>query len=230
MREYRSFRTGWELEEAIFGRHSGGLPVRYIKIKGKVGADFSDDMRALINRSEGVYPSTKIGRSLYNMVRKELERLGIDPTGLVFLDALDSRVDWFHYSDGVFYLPSQTGDPGLLVTMDVFNLGSQNLLKLQEFWMYTHEGVQYSRTDFQTDLFRYKQGWRKLEKLGEVKKVFQQVSDLRNYATKGRPENHFVLTPYHLEYSQRRSFAKMVAGYFAKVLCSKSREMALQSP
>lgn len=232
MKEYRS---GMEFEEAIFGRHSSGLPVRYKNNHRKESADFNQDMRALISQSKSSYPNTNIGRSLYSMVKRELEGLGINAEKLVLLDALDTKVDWLHFSDGSFYLPSELPEPGVVVTFDVFNLDPKQLVCLKESWIDSFLGEVYSGADFQSDLFRYKKclfRWMKLYPDDNRKgTLLSTLPDFWEFTEHGRPENHFIFTPFHLgTYRRRRDVAKMVVGYLVKAIKEKTEKMAQQSP
>jgi hypothetical protein len=210
------FKSGYELEDAIFGCHSSGgsLVERFAGQR----PDFDKDVKRLIRQSSHQkYPGTQIGRSIFHYAKEELEKLGVNCKGFVFLTAINTKVDLKHFADGIFYLPSVLRFP---VTVDTFNIDTKELLELRDSWIDKFEGRVYSDSDFQTDLFRYKAGvstWRKeaLVAASEGHEIFPPT-DFREYTDYGRPENHFVLTPFHLTtYRQRRKFAKMLARYLA---------------
>lgn len=224
------FRSGLDLEDLVFGRHSSGEEL-IEKFWGQ-RPDFDRDVQALIRESWTRYPEALIGKSFWLEVKRELERFGVNVNGLVFLSAIDTKVDLRHFADGVFFLPSV---PRFPVTIDLFNLDPVVQKTLKSFWVDSFEGAVYTPFDFQSDLFKHKIGltkWKKdCQKLSETGLTIQPPADFRPYTNYGRPENHFVLTPYHVvTYRRRRKFAKMVAGYFAKVaLLPKPKNMALLS-
>jgi len=211
------FRSGSDLEDAVFDRHSSGEEL-IEKFWGQK-PDFDKDIKALIRESSTRFPETLFGKSFWLEVKRELDRLGLSYNGLVFLSAIDTKVDLRHFADGVFFLPSA---PRFPVTIDTFNLDQRVFKALKSYWVDSFEGSVYGPSDFQSDLFRYKVGltkWKKdCQKLSETGLMIAQPNDFRTYTNLGRPENHFVLTPYHVvTYRRRREFAKMVAGYFIEV-------------
>lgn len=221
------YRSGLDFEDAIFGRHSSGENL-FRKFSGS-GQNFSKDIKRLIKVSIMKYPETVLGKLLFLGVEKWLRRLDIRTNGLVFLSAIDTKVDLRHFADGVFYLPSAHQFP---VTVDAFNINPATLNSLRELWIDAFDGELYSETHFQNDLFRYKRGLSKLRKNGgwDQKWTFAKSPDFREYVDCGRPENHFILTPLDTGTRERRmTFAKLIAGYFAKVAKSSNEEMALIS-
>lgn len=175
--------------------------------------DFNEDLRELIRQSSLSFPQTTLGKSLYDLVARELDRLGVSSEGLVFISAVNTKVDLRHYLDGFFYLPSVPVYP---VTIDLFNLIGEN--KVFDFWVESFEGEQYSWCDYQNDLFRYKTGLFRWMSMAETEEtgIFRIINDPRSFSNKGRPENHFILTPNQIDSPRRRKhFAKMVARYIA---------------
>lgn len=226
------YRSGLDLEDAVFGRHSSGEEL--IEKFGGQRPDFDKDVRRLIREGSGLrYPKTKIGQSLFVEVERGLKRFGLKSGGLVFLSAIDTKVDLRHFADGVFFLPSV---PRFPVTIDTFNIDPKILRELKSSWVDSFEGQFYTSYDFQSDLFRYKVGlarWKKdCKALSETGNITLPPADFRQYTNIGRPENHFVLTPYHVgTYRRRREFAKMLVKYFAKVAKTTGHEnMAQPSP
>jgi hypothetical protein len=219
------FRTGQKFEEAVFG-HSAGRDL--FRRFGRDLTCFGRDLNSFIKSSGIDKPPTKIGACLYHQVVRQLNRFGINPEGLVFLPSVDTAVDLYGV-DGLFFLPSLFPH---LVTIDAFNTDPRNILSLKESWIDSFGGEVYSDANFQSDLFLYKKGiseWRKDDKnLSERSFFLVKPPDFRRYAKNGRPENHFVLTPVDVgTYQRRKGFAKMVAGYFAKV---SGHKMAQLSP
>lgn len=161
------------------------------------------------------YPDTNIGKSLHQQTEKELNRLGIDSTGLIILTAVGTKLDFFHSTDGAVCLPSLRPH---VAKIDTFYINTQQLLLLKSRWVDSHAGEDYSNLDFQADLFSYKKGfWEYLKKTGNIFFENEMLIDFR-LSDCPRPENHFILTPYQADtYRGRREFAKLVAGYFAKV-------------
>jgi hypothetical protein len=208
------YKTGPDLEEAIFGKRSGGLGL--VKEFWWKLANFRSDVISVLGKSKAVHPDTIIGSVLYHQVVRQLSR-HLDSKGLVFLSTVNTKVDARHYTDGLFYLSSLHSD---LVTVDVFNISNEDLDWLREMWIDQFTGSFYSDSDFQSDLFRFKKGvseWRKIPG-NEYSKGSHKFIDFRQYTEENRPENHFVLTPSMIgTYEARRSFAKLVAGYFLKV-------------
>jgi hypothetical protein len=223
------FRSGFDLEDAIFGCHSSGDQlVNKFKRKRK---DFSVDLTRLISKSSDIHPNTQIGESLYWLIKKELEKLGVDTTGFVFVSAIDSITDLRHFSDGVFFLPSA---PQFPITVDAYNIDPKALDILKDFWVDEFAGNRYDVGDFQSDLFRYKNGsveWKRNSKTSEAE-GFMLVSpvDFRQHTRKRRPENHFIITPRDIgDRAGRRAFARMVARYLASKVPSQEQKMALLS-
>lgn len=222
-------KSGRDLEDIIFGRHSNGdQMVKKFKRKRK---DFSEDLTRLISKSSNIHPSTQIGESLYWLTKKELEKLGVDTTGFVFVSAIDSITDFRHFSDGVFFLPSV---PQFPVTVDAYNIDFKTLDILEDFWIDNFAGDRYEVGDFQSDLFQYKNGsaeWKRSNKTSEEEGFFLiQPVDFRQHTRKRRPENHFVITPRDIgDRARRRALARTVARYFASKVFSQGRKTALLS-
>lgn len=221
----RSYRTGFDLEEAIFG-HSGASGQNEGFRNGV--ADFSDDVTLFIRESSLEYPGTFIGKSLHQMAKGELERFHIDTSGFVFISAINTKSDVRHHFDGLFFLPSVSTHP---VTVDVWNMDPKTLSILEEIWIGSFEGQFYSERDCQSDLFRYKVGmvrWMKKNRINFINPEALRHIDFRQYAINiGRSENHFIFTSYHAgDPRRRRAFAKMVARSFAKVSGQKMAELS----
>ncbi len=227
-------------EKLITGhRSSGRLLVE--RFRGQ-GSNFSDDIQAIISGCGDPFPPTQIGRSLYDLLKHQFEKRRIETEGFVLRSTVDTKVDARHFTDMVGWLPSV---PVLPFTIDFFNISSIDMDALRSFWVRGFSGELYSQTDEQTDLFLFNKGlfaWRK--KRGIVPRAnlapFQKrvtfvpekmhpvpFWDFRPYADGlGRPENHFILTPYHVETSERRkNFANMIADY----LLTSCHNMAQQS-
>jgi len=223
------FRSGYDLEDAVFGRHSSGDKL-IKKFKGQ-RPNFDEDVKRLIREGRGSYPETAIGKSFWFEVNRELGRLGVNSHELVFLSAIDTKVDLRHFADGVFFLPSI---PRFPITIDAFNIDLVLLFHLKSLWVDSFGGSVYTLLDFQSDLFRYKAGlskWKKdCQRLSETNLIISQPPDFRTYVNYGRPENHFILTPYDIgTYRRRRIFAKMLARYLVSKTPHRVPEMAQQS-
>jgi hypothetical protein len=214
------YKTGSDLEEAVFGKRSAGLDL-VRKFWGQSVA-FGPQIRSLLGKFDSFCPDTKIGQTLYRQIVRQLRRCGIDPQKLIFLPTVGTEADAHHYTDGLFYLPSL--DP-YLVTVDAYNVPERNLDVIREMFQDSFSGQFYSKADFQSDLFRYKKGfaeWRRSCRVGNLPEEDFLKVDFRQYSDAARPENHFILTPGNVgTYQARRSFAKMVAGYFVKVSSKK---------
>jgi hypothetical protein len=203
------YKNGRDFELAVFGERS--TPIQNRVLKG--ARDFSREFLKLIAQDGLPYPDTAIGSSLYFYIWHYLATFGLDPSGLIFRSSINTALDSYHYLDGLISVPQVFGLP---VTIDTFNLNG-DLVVLREHWIDTFEGEVYSESEFQTDLFRFKKGLVVSNVLRGKEDGFFPASafvDLR--VDHKRPENHFILTPYHVEnYRRRREFAKMVAGYLA---------------
>ena len=214
------YRNGPDFEEAVFGKRSGGL--KFVEKFWGQGIAFGPQIQKLLEESESFCPDTQIGQALYRQVAKQLRRYGIDPNGLIFLSAVNTGADAHHGTDGLFYLPSLYPH---LVTMDAFNTDERNLKLRREMWIDSFPGQIYSDSDFQSDLFCHKKGfanWRKTHEMSGLSEEGLLRIDFRKDSNAARPENHFVLTPGMIgSYEARRSFAKLVAGYFVKVAGKK---------
>lgn len=212
------FRTSIDFEEAVFGcSASWNLRQRF----GGEKMDFSRDIKSIILSSKITHPPTKIGKCLYRQVAEQLKRYNINPNGLVFLPSVDTKVDLFYGTDGLFFLPTLFP---CVVTIDAFNLKSDKLFLLKSLWIDSFAGNFYSNADFQSDLFQYKSGFARWSKdnaksIKETGNPLLKPADFRAYvSTVGRPENHFVMTPANVStYKQRREFARLVSDYFLKV-------------
>jgi hypothetical protein len=225
------YATGRDFEEAVFGHHSDN-PIWNWRPRRKKTA-FGKDLKEVICSAKIKHPPTKIGECLYRQVARQLSSLKINPEGLVFLSSINTKADFFHGTDGFFFLPSLFPH---LVTVDVFNLnprGTFSLTGLRESWIDSFSGEFYSEADFQSDMFLLKTGmleWKAAHKNFPAEFCPDQPPDFREFAVRGREENHFVLTPLHVStYRRRREFAKLVAGYFAKVSGASNHKMALLS-
>ncbi len=227
-------------EELITGRRSGGecLVQRF----WGQGGDFSDDIQSIIADEGDPFPATQIGRSFYGLLKHQFEKRGIQTEGFILRSTVNTKIDAHYFTDVVGWLPSIPETP---FTIDLFNLPSGDMEALRTFWVRDFSGGVYSLVDEQTDLFRFNKGlfaWMKTKgivyradlslfqkKVGTVPAKAFPVPfwDFRPYATgKGRPENHFVLTPYHVETSERRkSFANMVADYLLAVFCHNTAQL-----
>jgi hypothetical protein len=219
-----SYTTGGNLEKAIFDEESGGLDL--VREFWGVPASFGPDIWSLLEKSKTVCPDTRLGWSLYRHVARELRREHINSGGLIFLSTVNTKADARHQTDGLFYLPSLHP---YLVTVDVYNKKEVELKGLRAKWEDSFEGNLYSNTNFQSDLYRFKKGvWefkKELRKIGRTLSREEEESfgiDFRQYAKSFRPENHFILTPDDIRsYGNRRSFAKLMVGYFQKVADQK---------
>ncbi len=213
------YRTGPDFEKAIFDECSGGLGL-VREFWGK-SANFGQDVKTILEKSKTVHPNTKIGSTLHYQVARQISR-HLDPKELIFLSTINTKVDALHQTDGLFYLRSLYP---YLVTVDAFNISNEDLVWLREMWVDQFTGSFYSDSDFQSDLFRFKKGvmeWRKISG-NEYSKGLHKFIDFRQYTEENRPENHFILTPGDIRsYGARRSFAKLVVGYFLKVAGKKN--------
>jgi len=207
-------KSGRDLEDAIFGRHSSGdLFERF----GMMKKSFKKDISLLISKSYDIHPNTQIGESLYWLVKKELERFKVETQGFAFLGAINSFSDLRHLVDGLFYLPSVYRFP---VTVDAYNIDPRTLDILKDLWIDGFEGDKYGVGDFQSDLFRYKNGmakWKRDNQTLETEEIMLvKPIDFRYYTRTSRPANHFLITPRDVgDRAGKRAFARMVARYFA---------------
>jgi hypothetical protein len=204
----RTYRSGSEFEFAVFGKSA-----TFFGNRAPRGArNFSDEVKRIIAEGGPPFPATEIGISLYRYIKKYLVASGVDTNGLVLLPTADTRLDSPYNSDGILYVPSVGRYP---VTIDAFNLEA-DLEGLKTYWLDTFEGVEYGVDKQQSDLFSFKKGLIVSNMLHGRKCEFfpSHVFDPRVDCK--RPENHFILTPYHTkDYKERRKFAKMIAGYLA---------------
>ncbi len=223
----QTYRNGREFQKVVLGEALYRDLLNVFE-----GSGFSRDVKRALRAVGQKYPLTPIGEDLHRQVSKQLRLQGIDPAELALISSVDTRLDLYHGVDGFFFLPSLSLD---LVTVDAYLVATELIFSQREKWIGDFGGTVYSATDFQTDLFRYKTGrseWVELQKQkkreererGEksqpkTEDLFSKPAeiDFREFAPRGREENHFVLTPYHVRTrTQREEFAKLVAGYFAK--------------
>lgn len=221
------YKSGYDFEKAVFGCRSHR---EFLEGLGSSKAGFAEDLKEIIRSATTKHPPTQIGECLYRQVARQLGSLDVDPEGLVFLSSVNTQADVSHGTDGFFFLPSLFPH---LVTVDTFNMEPMEFLsweELRELWIQSFTGEFYSESDFQSDLFLFKSGvseWKAVNRRLPSDFFPSRPPDFRRFAIRGREENHFVLTPYHVStYQQRKEFARMVAGYFAKV---SRHEMAKQS-
>lgn len=202
------YRNGFDFEIALFGKDSSKRvasqkPWRY--------TNFSEEVLLAIKNRISDCPDTRIAKSLYSAVFRDLSSFGVDPSGMIFVTTLDTVIDVNHYTDAFFYLPSL---PSRLVTIDAFNINEDLLQRLKDFWIDSSKEKVYSFANFQTDIFSYKDGMKIATKNG---RTISQNVDYRVLSKFWRPENHFVITPYNVSnYRRRREFAFMIARYFYK--------------
>ena len=224
------FSNGPAFEKAVFGHSAGGNLFRRF---GRDLTTFGDDLNLFVQSSGVEYPPTQIGFCLYHQGGRQLESLSINPEGLAFIPSTDTSIDLYGI-DGLFYLPSLFPH---FVSVDAFNTDSTKIWSRRDEWIDACRRKEYSELNFQYDLFLYKKGalrWEAdKEKAAKEDMILVEPSDLRLYAvdTGGRWKNHFTLIPRHVQnYERRRDFARMVAGYFAKVAEASSHgNMAPQS-
>lgn len=221
------FKSGLDLEDAIFGRHSDGAEMAR-KFYGQ-RPNFDKDVRKLIRNGQGRYPNTFVGRDLFWGLEEALTRKGINTNGLVFLTAIGSMVDLRHFADGIFFLPAIDQFPA---TIDAFNINNGQVDELKDKWVDLFAGQIYGFTELQNDLFRFKVGFSKW--LDDFKAcsarglVLPKPADLREYTDARRPENHFVLIPQFVRTrAGRRSFAINIAEYLVSKV--PRQDMALLS-
>lgn len=219
----RTYRNGRDFEDAVFGCQSDDAA---FEARRKQRTRFGVEARAFLTQSKITCPDTKIGRALFRQVERELIRLGVSPDGLIFLPTINTTLDFSHGTDALFFLPSL---PECLVTVDAFNINPEIFLTLRESWIDSFNGKIYSDLELQSHLFLFKRGMLVCVRNGMTLEPFLKPPDFRFFADYGRAENHFVLTPYHTgSYRERRGFAKMVAGYFAKEAAKMSGHKTAQ--
>lgn len=203
-----TYRNGFDFERALFGKDSSK---RITSQEYRRNTRFSEEALLAIKNREVDCPNTKIAKSLHFFVSKGLANLGISSEGLIFIPTLDTVMDTDHFTDALFYLPSL---PFRVVTIDAFIIRENQIVELKDLWIDSFEGEYYTLSNFQTDLYSYKEGLRVWLKSGRPP---SELVDYRLYSKSSRPENHFVITPYNVSnYRRRREFGQMVAQYFHK--------------
>ena len=220
----RCYKNGVELEEAVFGCSMDGRQESFREGR----ADFSEDVNALIRESKSKCPDTLIGNSIYQMLKRGLERFGIETRGLKLISAVNTKSDLRHHFDGLFFLSAISSHP---VTLDLWNIDPLVFSFLKERWTDSFPDQFYLDEHRQSDLFRYKVGmvrWMRDNYCRFLRPEVLRCTDFRRFAMDiGRPENHFIITPYHVgSRRQRRVFAGMVVKYFAKVSGHKMAELS----
>ncbi len=219
----RTFKTGVELEEYIFGpRLEAPDMSSIVKESGdQRGQRFAIEVLKVIAAAGRPYPDTKFGKLFHNSMVECLRSKRIDPKGFVFLPALDTAADYFYQTDGVLYVPSLHPK---VVTIDAFNVTATRYLELKEKWKREWSEAQssetlrvkYSEQKFQSDLYRFKQGWKVWMRDREEGVWGSSEPDFRDLCPPGKRlfVNHFILTPYDLP--RHTKFAEMVSGYFSR--------------
>lgn len=212
----KKFKSGFDFEDFVFGRHSDSGETLRKKFAGH--HDFSKDMKALIENISSEHPNTNVGFSLWRMVKEELEKLSVKSDGLIFSPAVGTAADIFHGVDGFFFLPLIPLHP---VTVDLFNIEPSRLLNLINVWIDSFGGPTYSLFDSQSDSYLFKRGLVELKKIHpDYQNGLSAINiDFRSFCNKGRPKNHFILTPRDVGTREgRKKFAKLIADYLAKVV------------
>jgi hypothetical protein len=201
------FQDGRDFELAVFGEKS--TPIENRVLKG--ARDFSSEVLQVISAKGPFYPNTLIGSYLHYYISKYLRKFKVDPTGMIFRSTLNTSLDTKQFTDGIIFLP---GVEQPLVTIDTFNLET-DLGQLKDYWLDTFEGQFYGEEIQQSDLYSFKRGISVLSVTSSHKVLFP-ANFLDPRVNFKRPENHFVLTPYHVHSDKEcRKFSRMVALYFA---------------
>lgn len=208
----RKFKSGFDFEDFVFGRHSSGGDILRKKFAGQ---SFSKGMNALLKKVSSEHPDTNVGFSLWKMAKEELEKLSVKSDGLIFLPSVGTTADIFHGVDGFFLLPLIPLHP---VTIDLFNIEPGRLLNFRNTWIDSFQGRVYTLFDFQSDIYLFKRGLVEFKKTHPDYQHELSTTDFRSFCNYGRPKNHFILTPRDVGTREgRKRFAKMIAGYFVKV-------------
>lgn len=214
MEWYSKYRNGLEFEEAVFGLHSHGDSM--FEKFGRDTTDFSEDIRSFIENTDACPQG--IGESIWWQTGKRLSHLGVDPEGLIFFPGVNSKIDLFHGTDGLFFHPALWPR---IVTVDLFHMHPGHYLEMLDSWIDEFKGCVFTPEDAQNNLFLFKRGlsvWHRInrDKIEEARRHGQVVvkpEDFRPYADRGRWLNHFIFTPYHI--TRIKDFARMVAEYLA---------------
>lgn len=209
-------KSGRDLEDVIFGRHSDG-DAMMLEYWDKI-PDFDSDFRYLLSINTTRFPGTYVAKEMFCYLEKSLDEKGVRTEGLVFLSTIGTKVDLRFFTDGFFYLPVL---PILPLTIDAFFIGKKKIEELRDKWIDSCSKKRYSFADFQSDLFRYKAGlskWlRDLKACKEEGLILIEPADLREYTKVRRPENHFIVTQENIRTRvSRKAFSENLAAYLER--------------
>ena len=124
-----------DFEMRITDRRSSGrsLVKRYY---GQV-SDFSDDIQTIIAEPGDSFPATKIGRSLYDLLKHQFEKRRIETEGFVLRSTVDTKVDGIScqlvrvytgskFNGYIFKISTAAKDKDFLIDVTKLTLGSPN--------------------------------------------------------------------------------------------------------
>ncbi len=234
-----NFKDGPDFEQALFGD-----PVEEV-LSGSVRSPtgFNEDVKRIIksisrSKPHERFPRTVFSRGLFFGVKKNLMKLGIKANDLRLFSLRGTDADRYYETDALCYLPPSCGYE-CVVTIDARLIGLPELCMMREYWIKSSEEPVYSEARFQGDLFAHNRifdeylgsgrernlppdlrgawilssGYKQLWERGYIPAIPDKMIDRPMM----RPQNHLILTLYHLQDMQRRkAFARLVAIEFFK--------------
>lgn len=223
------FRDGRQFEEWLFGRsykREGGKPFLVIN----KFSEFARKIILAITEEDEKFPNTIFSKSLYLGVRAYLEKMGICTEGFHLYASVGSDADVYYFTDALVYLPQSSGYE-CVSSLDAFLI--KDILALRDFWIETFSSGIFTEDDFQSCLFRHKMivSEHMRETKGADLSIWIFSKEYKRIWTSGRevswsvndpdrpnqrPENHFLVTQWHLLPHRRKSLAKLIAKSLAK--------------
>lgn len=225
--------NGYAFENSLFG-----LPnERVLQMVGQYKpVCFRQDVGRLVRKilqdepQEGS-PKTSFAECLYTLTAKYLNQMGVETAGLKILSLLGTNADRYYETDCSLYLPESSGYE-CVVTIDAHFIPLHIISRLRDFWMGVSELANYSEDLFQTNLFRHNRIFDEYFRTHDEKeRRYQEGSWILSDSYKKlwrsehmpyvppemvdrpilKPDNHLLLTPYHLARETRSAFAYLVA-------------------
>jgi hypothetical protein len=245
MRNNRCFKSGQQFEEWLFGRSYQRPNIRPFLVENQF-SEFARKVIAIAEEEER-FPKTSFAMSLYYNVQTYLKRLSIATDGLRLFASVGSEADVYYFTDALFYL-SYAGHE-FVVSIDSFLVKNilalrdfwieasssfvfteeefqsclfRHKMLVSEFLKNTQGGKETLRVWILSD--DYKKIWISGREVYFYKKIWisgKEICQLLDDPDRSnrRPENHFLITPWHLPMHRRRELAKCIANSLVKQIC-----------
>jgi len=227
----RSFENGRDLEKWLFDRSYERPERKPFLVTGRF-SEFARKVILAVNEEEAEFPNTNFSKSFHYNVRTYLENLGVPAGGLRLYGSVGSEADVFYFTDALFYISGCES----IASLDSFL--AKNIVALRDFWIETSSSFVFTEEEFQSCIFRHKllisKYLRETEDGEKTLGIWVLSEDYKKTWVSGRevswsvndpdrpsqrPENHFLLTQWHLPPHRRKELAKRIALALAKQIC-----------